>query len=271
MVSGKSDSRRPAGFDTAVADCLPDIRALASGRYAISVGGSIGKGTSDPYSDIDFRLFCDARADEPHFRQRRARLQKRINEWAGRGTIIDGCWVRTIDETERELREWTRGEGEPSPRVWTIWGYYLPTDLYNQYVLEDPFGVIAEWKTRLTPYPVAMKRATIDRHRQSLEYWMRDYHYANKVERADAVFLSAVTAKMMRDILQLLFAVNEIYFPGDGKNLELIEGAPIVPSDLAERVRGILYPASGFNGLARQRDDLGRLGHEVLELIDVKR
>lgn len=61
---------------------------------------------SDRNSDIDFRLFCDAGAAEPHFGRRRASLQKRIAEWADRGTII------------------------------------------------------AEWKSRLTPYPAAMKRAT---------------------------------------------------------------------------------------------------------------
>ena len=42
-----------------IQDFIPICRKLAEGRgrYAISVGGSQGKGTSDSRSDVDFRLF----------------------------------------------------------------------------------------------------------------------------------------------------------------------------------------------------------------------
>ena len=39
-------------------ECLPLLKALAKGRYAVTIGGSHGKGISDVRSDIDFRMFC---------------------------------------------------------------------------------------------------------------------------------------------------------------------------------------------------------------------
>ena len=40
-------------------ECLPVLKALAKGRYAVIIGGSLGKGTADYRSDVDFRVFCD--------------------------------------------------------------------------------------------------------------------------------------------------------------------------------------------------------------------
>ncbi len=95
--------------------------------------------------------------------------------------------------------------------------------MYNQYVIDDPHGVLAAWNRLLTPYPLALKQAVINKHHSSLRHWRQDYHYANIIERQDPVFLASLSARLIHDVMQVLFALNETYFPGDGANLVYAE------------------------------------------------
>lgn len=248
-------------------DVLPLCRALGEGRYAISVGGSIGKGTADHRSDIDLRLFCDRTLSPPEtFRAAYAELQTAIDRWAAQGRVIDGCWVRTTGEIDAQLDRWIDGVIEPTGYVWTIWGYYLPTDIMNQAVIEDPHGIIAGWKAKLTPYPPKLKAALLQKHGNSVRYWRQDYHYRHKVQRGDAVFLASLTARLVHDLIQILFALNETYYTGDGNNLHFIETFPIAPDNVGERITAILYPEP--QGYAEQATRLADLIDDVESLVD---
>lgn len=254
----------PPKIEPVVDELLPLCRALGEGRYAVSIGGSYGKRTFDTSSDLDFRLFCESRVDDP---DAKATLQAAIDRWAEKGIIIDGCWVRTIGDIEDQLDRWEAGDGEPIDLVWAIWGYYVVTDVYNQAVIEDPYGVLAGWRERLSDYSPALKQAILDRHLRSLRYWRPDYHYRHKVEQGDIVFLASITAHLVHDILQVLFALNETYYPGDGKNLHFVRRFEIVPDDVVERIEQILYPGNGSAALAVQYDRLMALIDDLEELL----
>ncbi len=224
---------------------IPICHQLAAGRgkYAISIGGSLGKGTWDGRSDIDFRLFHEL--ELPWLDREPERWQdylRAIERWGQRGVRIDGVWTRQISQIDAALQRWLEGTVAPQDMIWTIWGYHLLTDLYNQFVIEDPFNVIADWKAKLRVYPPVLKRAIIARHLESMRYWRRDYHYASKVERGDVVFLASLSARLVHDLMQVLFALNEIYYVGDGNNLGYVERFAIKPANLEARVRAALYP-----------------------------
>ena len=104
----------------------------------------------------------------------------------------------------------------------------------------------------------------------SLRFWRHDYHYAHKVERGDVVFLAGMAAKLVHEMIQVLFAVNETYYPGDGTNLAFVEKFEIVPQDFAARVRMILYPPAE-DAFAKQCAELMALIDEVLVLADPSR
>lgn len=233
----------PEQLQPVIDELLPLCRALGEGARAVSLGGSYGKGVFDDRSDLDFRLFCERRLAPPDaYSAAYTRLQAAIDRWAARGVTIDGCWVRTIAPIEDELEAWIQGRGRPAEILWTIWGYYLVTDVHNQMVIEDPDGILAGWRARLSSYPEALKRTTLERHLSSIRYWRNDYHYRSKVERTDAVFLAGLTSKLVHDLVQILFALNETYYPGDGNNLTFIEGFNVAPAGFSERVAAILYP-----------------------------
>jgi hypothetical protein len=236
-------SHIPDELQPIIDDMLPLCRALGEGKRAVSIGGSYGKGTFDRTSDLDFRLFCERKIAPPEaFEAAYARVQAAIDRWAAEGVTIDGCWVRTTDPIDEELERWIEGQGRPGDIVWTIWGYYLVTDVYNQMVIDDPDGVLSGWRAQLAAYPPKLKAAILERHLVSIRYWRHDYHYQHKVARGDVVFLAGLTSKLVHDLVQILFALNETYFPGDGNNLEFVEGFEVAPEDFAEKVGAILYP-----------------------------
>ncbi len=263
----------PDELQPVIAELLPLCRVLGEGKRAVSIGGSYGKGTFDGSSDLDFRLFCERKLEPPEaFEEAYARVQAAIDRWAEKGVTIDGCWVRTTGPIDETLDAWIDGQGQPDDIVWTIWGYYLLTDVYNQFVIDDPDGILSGWRTKLDVYPPKMKLAILERHLKSIRYWRDDYHYRHKVERGDVVFLAGLTSKLIHDLIQILFALNETYYPGDGNNLEFVADFELAPEGFGDKVKAILYPSvdgERTGGAARQAqyDRLMALIDEVEEIV----
>ena len=70
------------------------------------------------------------------------------------------------------------------------------------------------------------------------------------------MFLAGLSAKLVHSIMQVLFALNRSYFPGDGWNLRLAEGLTIAPTDLSARIKLVLNPGSDADRWVLQRDRL---------------
>jgi hypothetical protein len=260
----------PPIIQSIFAEFIPICKQLAGDqRYAISVGGSLGKGTWDNQSDIDFRLFTDCELQWPDQRPEIwVDYFAAIERWKKAGINIDGVWPRTVSEIDAAIDSWFSGEIKPDDLVWTIWGYHILTDVNNQYVIEDPYNIIGVWKERLSVYPPLMKRAILEKYLSSLRYWRVDYHYAHKVERGDVVFLAGMTSKLVHEMIQILFALNETYFVGDGSNLRFVEKFKIIPVDFSVRVQDILYP-KGSDAFTAQYAALTSLIDEVIALANL--
>lgn len=256
-------------IEEVINDCVPLFKRLAVGRYAISIGGSRGKGTTHLNSDVDFRLFCDDVLPDPVEKKNVWNsIQEAINKWKDKGIDIDGCWVRKISDIDQGIDSWFDGKGQRVDRVWTIWGYQLLADLYYEQIVEDPHQVMAEWKLRLDQYPSKLKKTILDRHMAPLKYWRDDYHYGKKVDREDVVFLSSLSTKIIHDMIQVIFAINETYYIGDGSNLEFIRKFPHQPPHFEERVTSALYPADNDAKLKIQRDILIQLINDTEKLVE---
>lgn len=66
--------------------------------------------------------------------------------------------------------------------------------------------------------------------------------------------------------MQVLYALNETYFVGDGGNLELSRDFAVKPSGLEERVRVALYPPSSDEVFEQQRRVLAELIDDIERL-----
>ena len=252
-------------------DFVKVTRPMAEeGRYGIALGGSRGKKWSDAHSDYDFRLYIDGPADyDIRLRPAWSAFAGFMAQWQARGIKIDGLWTRTTGSIDAELSLWIAGEGVAQDYGWTIWGYHLPTDIFHQTILEDPHGILAEWKARLATYPPGLKRAVLQRYGSFLSYWRQDSHYRTKVARGDAVFLAGLSAKLTHAVMQMLCALNDVYFPGDGWNLQIAQEFAIVPDRFSERAAAALYPGTADDTFERQYTELASLIDEVSALAAV--
>ena len=257
----------PAQIQELIDEFVLIIHKWDVGKYAIAVGGSMGKGTWDNRSDIDFRFYHEAdlpgRDLEPEIW---ADYDAALDRWRRQGIIVDGIWPRRIDRINSALDRWLDGEIEADEMVWCIWGYHILPDIHHQAIIDDPFGVVAGWKRRLQHYPRRLKAALLKKHLASLRYWRRDYHYANKVKRGDVVFLAGLSARLVHDVMQTLFALNETYFVGDGQNLDFAREFQYRPDNLDERIRDILYPCQRENVFEEQYAAVGSLIDDTLKL-----
>lgn len=257
-----------------IADCVPLFREMVTGRYSITIGGSRGKGTSDQHSDVDFRLYYDQLIEEDVFKQLMKQFRIKMQNWKDVGMNIDGCWIRKISDIDDALKDWVNGLIKPVDLVWTIWGYHILTDIYNQQIIDDPYNVASYWKKLLSVYPSRLKAAIIKKHMQSLRYWRNDYHYANKVLRGDVIFLAGISARLVHDMTQVIFALNETYFTGDGNNMKYIDKFKIKPEGFNKRVSEALYPAASslcsgemVNVFEKQRQILTELIDDIEQLV----
>ena len=261
------ESKEPARFTSiqpVLDQLLPIVRSFAVGRYAVAISGSYGKGTPDSRADIDLRLYADELSAP--FAAMGEAIRPVKEAWSQQGVKIDDFWPRKISDVEAALDNWLAGKPQVIHPVWTVWGYQLLPDLYHQQLLEDPHAIVAGWKTRLALYPSPLQKALLDKHLGSLRYWRHDYHYANKAQRQDVVFLAGLSVKLVHDIIQVLFALNETYYVGDGYNLAYLARLPLQPPDLANRLQAILYPPVSAAMFVEQRNGLLALIEEVDQL-----
>ena len=258
-----------ATYEAICNDFFPVFKKLAATDvYSITLGGSHGKGLSDQNSDFDFRIYYE----EPSAPEIRKPAFDEINQlctkWKAKNISVDGIFPRTYAEVDAQLDLWLSGKGNLTPCVWTVWGYSILTDIYNQKIIEDPHGKAAQWKQRLAAYPDALKQAIVDQYSRSIQYWRSDYHYLNKVNRRDIVFCASIAARLVHNIIQIIYALNEFYYPGDGMNLEYTRQFAIKPCNFEERVGGILYASMSDNGLKLQYENIMALIDDTVLLVN---
>ncbi|WP_404402112.1 DUF4037 domain-containing protein [Pelagibacterium halotolerans] len=241
-----------------IAAMTPLIADLAEdGRGAVALAGSRGKGWADAQSDYDFRVYADAyRGPDIRETPQWHRFEAARRAWASKGVRMDGVWMRSYAGVRRDLAAWIAGTPVPKEFEWTIWGYQLPTDLYNQHIVHDPDGELAVWQSQLAIYPESLRAAILRHYRGILAYWADDGHYASKVTRRDLVFLVGLSGKLANAILQVVFALNRVYFPGDGWNLQMAANLPLKPERFISRMEAILAPGQDPDTWVRQRQNI---------------
>jgi hypothetical protein len=247
---------------------FPVFKKLAATEiYSITLGGSHGKGLSDHGSDFDFRIYYEKIIEPEKMGIIFEEVKTLCEKWAAKNVKVDGIFPRAYAEVDEQLDLWLSGKGKLVPYEWTVWGYTILTDIYNQQIIEDPYGKAEEWKKRLAVYPDALKESLINHYSSSLEYWKNDYHYQNKVNRKDIVFLAYITCRLIQDIIQIIYALNEFYYPGDGMNLEYTPQFTVKPQNFEERVAAVLRTSEADDTYTEQYKNVISLIDDTLLLV----
>ncbi|MBW3655380.1 MAG: DUF4037 domain-containing protein [Gemmatimonadetes bacterium] len=272
--------------DEIVAGLLPMLRTWVAGEYGIAIGGSYAKGSGDSLSDVDIYLFAnEVLPAAPRAERVVAELgaEARPESWGADDPFVQGgtdfwhagqrveCWLRSTREVDRTLRACLGGEVRREYVVWTVMGFLSYTalaDVHSMRIVDDPHGTLARWKAAVATYPEALRRSILVRFMPEAAFWPENFHYCTAVQRADLIYTSAIVQQVLQALIQVVFALNRTYFPGEKRLMHAMETLPVQPSGFARRVQELLAPAAvDVEGLEKQRRDLADLVAEMRALV----
>ncbi|HZG44568.1 MAG TPA: DUF4037 domain-containing protein [Longimicrobium sp.] len=273
-----------------VAGLLPMLRTWVAGDYGIAIGGSYAKGSGDSFSDVDIYLF----ANEVLPAARRAErvvaelgAESRPESWGADDPFVQGgtdfrhagqrveCWLRSTREVNATLGACLGGEVRREYVVWTVMGFLSYTalaDVHSMRIVDDPHGILARWKEAVARHPEALRRNVLGRFMPEAAFWPENFHYRTAVQRADVIYTSAIVQQVLQALVQVVFALNRAYFPGEKRLAHAMEMLPVQPPGFARRVQDLLAPpAVDVAGLETQRRELADLVAEMRALVSADR
>lgn len=268
-------------------DLLPLLRSLCLADYGIALGGAHAKGVDDAESDLDLYVFTA----NAHGNTDRTRLAAAFSpeitqlvSWGDDNPFIQGgtdfyykgikveCWLRASWLIETAIKDSHEGLIKRDYVTWTTTGFYnhvALSDIKVMKPLDDPTGLLARWQQEIAVYPEKLYEAVINTHLPAARFWPHNFHYSSAVERLDVIYTTGIVAQVVHNLIQVLFAVNRTYFPGDKKLANALSHLERLPGDCVKRINGLLWPgeACTVQVLQAQQQELQRLVQEVAELV----
>ncbi len=271
-------------------ELLPVLRELCAGEYAVAIGGSHAKGSSDALSDVDVYLFARTVLPGPERTLRVASVPGacEVSSWGRDEPFVEGgtdfvyrgqrveCWLRNPEQVEATIAACKQGRIQRDPVVWTVMGFFnyvVLADVRAMRIVEDPYGLLARWKAEVGTYPERLRRMVLHRFMQEAAFWPDNFHYETAVERADVIYTSGIVQQVLHALIQVVFALNGEYFPGEKKLVHAMASLPVQPHAFAARVQGLVAPGSAPDvpQLREQRRELGALVAEMAALVTARR
>lgn len=265
-----------------------DALKQVEGVRALVLGGSRARGTENPTSDIDIGIYYDANhglniaqlgqvaslLDNEH----RDDLVTEIGGWGP--WINGGGWLKVnqipVDLLYRDLAKVSgvidqclKGDinidyqpGHPHGFVNSI--YAAEVALCK--VLWDPSGIVGEMKSRITPYPLAFKKAIIQTFlweaRFSLEIGKKGIY------KKDLSYITGCCFRSVSCLNQVLFALNETYWMNEKGAVAIADSFRLVPSRYSSRIHTLLtFDTEDQAGLEKSLGLLGDLIQETEDLV----
>ncbi len=188
-----------------------------------------------------------------------------------RGVLVE-CWLRSATHVDAAIAECLRGELRREYVGWTVMGFFnhvVLADVHSLAILEDRDGMLARWKESVAPYPEPLREAILRRFMGEAAFWPANPHYHTAIERADVVYTAGIVQLVVHALVQVLFALNREYFPGEKRITESLRRLARAPHDVAERVQALVAPGTppGVASLRAQQQALTALVGEVSQLV----
>ncbi|MBB6097830.1 hypothetical protein HNR42_001253 [Deinobacterium chartae] len=260
-----SGSPRPL-TGTEAAELLDRARTLArelsalAGVAAVTLGGSLARGTGHTDSNLDLGLYYDpaappdlgalrawarARVDPP--------LEARLTGYGGWGPWINGGGWLTIAGQRVDLlyRDLARvREAVDEALLGRLSHHHQPGhpfgftpliylgELAEGQVLEERGGVLRAWRARLTPYPEALRRAVVGTY-----LWQAGFALdiaPKAAARGDAAYVAGCAYQCVMCLTVVLFALNGRHYLNEKGALRELRSFGRVPPGFAEEATALL-------------------------------
>ena len=265
------------------------LKETTEGKCAIALAGAHAKGTADAASDIDLYVFTErAKPRAQRLEQIRRTADPGTTPWVedfdaapwggGMDFLYQGTPVeavgRTLSRMDRVVEDCLAGRFEIIPATWTSNGYYTFIYLCELSFLKpvwDPDGILAAYQQRAAVYPEPLRRSILETFLGRAGTWIGNFHYESAVRRGDILFTAPIVLHTVLDMVQVVFALNRVYFTGDKKLEAALARLSYCPEAL-KQLDILLAPSRDTAQLERQRQLLHQawdeLSQQVREALD---
>jgi predicted nucleotidyltransferase len=257
-----------------------------TGIAAIVLGGSYANGTQHETSDLDIGLYY-FEANPFSITE----IQRIADEVAVEGPatvtgfyewgawVNGGAWIHTpyskvdflyrnIDQVRRTIADAQQGIYSHDYDQQPTYGFYSViylAETQSCIPLYDPERLINELKQRVEVYPATLKQKVL-----ADSLWMAEFtllHARGFAKRGDIYNTVGCMARAASYLTQALFALNEKYFNGDKRVLDMLAKFPNLPSGYIEKINHILaYPGATVEVLTMTVSELERVWYSVVSL-----
>ena len=215
------------GFARDLVDALPQLPGLC----AVVIGGSVARGYSDPYSDIELLLFWE-RAPDPATQQAilevwRAEQRLHVGDHAllVRGVPVD-LWQRTVDDEEAILNRVLRDHSCDLTANAEV-------DMVHTGLPLRGAALVRNWQARTVDYPVALALGFL--REQLPHFHLRQLGLAAVRDNPTAFYHTL--SDLHCTLFLVLLALNSSYFPTFKWLYRRLDDLAIAPPAAAARLR----------------------------------
>ena len=256
------------------------------GVLAVVLGGSYASGTQHEKSDIDIGLYYDE-ANPFSIEDIRSIARKAspnadptvtgFYEWGA--WVNGGAWIHTqlsridflyrnIAHVQRTIAEAQEGIIHHDYDQQPTNGFYSVIYLAETQIcipLYDPDGVIATLKRQVEIYPPKLKQRIIRDSLWAAEFTL--YHARGFADQGDIYNTVGCLTRVLSNLTQLLFAVNERYFIREKKVMDDIAAFSILPPGYIQQVNHLLSkPGSTEQELKNTVSELEQIWYSVIAI-----
>ncbi len=146
------------------------------------------------------------------------------------------CWHRNEASVEEKLHTSLNGEIRRQYSAWAVMGFFdhaVFADIRSMHIVVDPQGTLARWKKEVSHYPEALRRSLLHRFMHEAAFWQNNPHYRSAIEQADFIYTAAIVQHTLEALIQVLFALNREYFPGEKQLARAMGKLSLQPNGLS--------------------------------------
>jgi hypothetical protein len=257
-----------------------------TGMAAIVLGGSYASGTPHETSDLDIGLYYfEAKPFSIADIRRIAegvsvQGSVTVTGFYGWGAWVNGgAWIHTpqgkvdflyrnLDQIQRTIAEAEQGISHHDYDQQPAYGFYSVIYLAETQIcipLYDPEMLIAKLKRRVEVYPPRLKQKVITDSLWAAEFTL--LHARGFAAQGDIYNTVGCLTRVVANLTQALFALNERYFMRDKKVLDTVAKFPNLPSGYIQQInRSLACPGSTAQELTKTVSDLEHAWHSVVSL-----
>ena len=268
---------------------LVDQLSRTTGVSAIVLGGSYASGTHHETSDMDIGLYYFPTRPFSVANIRRIAEDVSVDgtatvtgfyEWGA--WVNGGAWIHTphgkvdflyrnLEQIQKTITEAQQGISHHDYDQQPTYGFYSVIYLAETQIcipLYDPELLIAKLKRSVEVYPPKLKEKVITNSLWAAEFTL--LHARGFAAQGDIYNTVGCLTRIVSNITQMLFALNERYFIRDKKVLDTVAKFPNLPLGYIQQINCILaYPGSTVEELTKTVSDLERVWYSVASLTGV--